>query len=61
MDDEGLREWEHQPNVIRVLTTKEMGDWLHRRDKRLLQEIRQRIMSKDGLEEALEIIDEYIS
>lgn len=39
MSEEELTDWEHRPDVIRVLISYEMGDWLHRRDKRLLQEI----------------------
>ena len=39
MTEEELTEWEHRPDVMRVLTCYEMGDWLRRRDKRLLQEI----------------------
>lgn len=43
MTEEELTNWEHRPDVIRVLTSYEMGAWLHRRDKRLLQEIRAEI------------------
>lgn len=45
MTDKELTEWEHQPLVLNVLTSREMGAWLgrrdSRRDSRLLQEIRQ--------------------
>ena len=43
MTDKELIEWEHQPHVITVLTSREMGAWLGRRDSRILQEIRQEI------------------
>ena len=43
MNDAALSEWEHRPEVIRVLTSKEMGAWLRRRDCRLMKEIRQQI------------------
>lgn len=43
MTDKELTEWEHQSHVITVLTSREMGAWLGRRDNRLLQEIRQEI------------------
>jgi hypothetical protein len=43
MTDIALTEWEHQPHVLKVLTSKEMGAWLGRRDSRILQEIRQDI------------------
>ena len=43
MSEEELTEWEHRPDVIRVLTCYEMGAWLHRRDCRLMKEIRQQI------------------
>lgn len=49
MTDIALTEWEHQPHVLDVLTSREMGAWLERRDKRrdsrILQEIRQEIES----------------
>lgn len=31
--EEQLNEWERRPEVIRVLTSKEMGAWLMRRDE----------------------------
>lgn len=43
MTDIALTEWEHQPHVLNVLTSREMGAWLERRDSRILQEIRQEI------------------
>lgn len=47
MTDIALTEWEHQPHVLDVLTSREIGAWLERRDKRrdsrILQEIRQEI------------------
>ena len=43
MTDKELTEWEHQSHVITVLTSREMGAWLGRRDSRLLQEIWQEI------------------
>ena len=43
MTDKELTEWEHQPHVLNVLISREMGAWLGRRDSRLLQEIRQEI------------------
>lgn len=43
MTDIALTEWEHQPHVLNVLISREMGAWLGRRDSRLLQEIRQEI------------------
>lgn len=39
-----LEEWE-QAN-IEVLTSREMGAWLHQRDKRLVEEIRIKICLK---------------
>lgn len=45
MTDIALTEWEHQPHVLDVLTSREMGAWLGRRDSRLLQKIRQEIES----------------
>ena len=41
MTREEITEWEHRPNVIKVLTSKEMGAWLHRRDERI-KELEQR-------------------
>lgn len=45
MTNEEITEWEHRPDVIRVLTCYEMGAWLHRRDERLLSE---RVAEKTG-------------
>lgn len=71
MTKEELTNWEHRPDVIRVLTSYEMGAWLHRRDKRLLQEIRADIEQTAeeeqkhdekwalGLRYAVKIIDKY--
>lgn len=39
MTEKELTDWEHRSDVIKILTSYEMGAWLHRRDKRLLQEI----------------------
>lgn len=74
MRDIALTEWEHQPYVLNVLTSREMGAWLGRRDSRLLQEIRQEIADAKlpnddeickannyGLNTALVIIDKYIA
>lgn len=36
MTDKELTIWEHLDSVIRVLTCKEMGAWLYRRDKKVL-------------------------
>ena len=36
MTDKELTIWEHLDSVMRVLTSKEMGAWLYRRDKRVL-------------------------
>jgi len=44
MTDITLTEWEHQPHVLNVLTSREMGEWLARRDSRILQAIRQEII-----------------
>ncbi len=66
-----LNEWE-QSN-IEVLTSREMGEWLGRRENRLLDKIRAEIdeqknyrcfdddmcIYKAGLIDALEIIDKY--
>ena len=71
MTDKELTEWEHQPHVITVLTSREMGAWLGRRDNRLVQEIRQEIeVQKKGfppsadyykaINRSLDIIDKYI-
>lgn len=64
MTDIALTEWEHQPHVLDVLTSREMGEWLGRRDNRLLQEIRQEIAengnSDINTQVVLHIIDKYI-
>ena len=73
MSGQSLNDWE-QDN-IRLLTSKTMGEWLGRRDTRLLEEITKKIQGKadnipygyddrddgmiKGLEEAIEIIDWY--
>lgn len=55
MTDKELTEWEHQPHVITVLTSREMGAWLgrrdSRRDSRILQEILLEIADIDGYED----------
>ena len=33
MTNEELNAWERQPSVLNILTSKEFGEWLHRRDK----------------------------
>ena len=48
-----LSEWEHRPEIIKVLTSYEMGAWLHRRDGRVLQEIIEEI---DAHREELKIL-----
>lgn len=53
MTEKELTEWEHRSDVIKVLTSYEMGAWLHRRDKRLLQEIYDEI---DARRENLKIL-----
>lgn len=71
MTDITLTEWEHQPHVLNVLTSREMGAWLGRRDSRILQEIRQEIeIQKKGfppsadyykaINRSLDIIDKHI-
>lgn len=64
-----LNEWE-QSN-IEVLTSREMGEWLYRRENRLLDKIRAEIehlhhhpkldfiKNDDVVEMALEVIDKY--
>ena len=47
MNDEELNAWERQPDILKVLTSKEMGAWLHRRESRLLDEIFKKI---EGIE-----------
>lgn len=66
MTEKELTDWEHRSDVIKVLTSYEMGAWLHRRDKRLLQEIRDEISAiltnsydEGGKEKALQLIDKY--
>lgn len=74
MTEKELTDWEHRSDVIKVLTSYEMGAWLHRRNKRLLQEIRDEIDQKQydfmddkdydegirfGLMLAYQIIDKY--
>ena len=67
MTDIALTEWEHQPHVLNVLTSREMGEWLCRRENRLLDKIRAEIDShcsdnrdrNDGLYIAMKIIDKY--
>ena len=65
-----LNEWE-QSN-IEVLTSREMGEWLGRRENRLLEQIRTEIerlhyhpkldyiKNDDVVEMALDIIDKYM-
>ena len=72
MTEEELTEWEHRPNIIKVLISYEMGAWLSRRDDRLLDRIQAEIDEKvhhfltlhntqrvEGLEDALNIIGKY--
>lgn len=65
---ESLSEWEKEH--IHILTSRQMGAWLGRRENRLLDEIRAEIdgakmpknrMSffRDGIDCALQIIDKY--
>ncbi len=73
MTDKELTIWEHLDSVIRVLTSKEMGAWLYRRDKRVLatelEQIKIEIKSHDngwdgadaGYRESAKIIDKYIA
>ena len=76
MTDIALTEWEHQPHILKVLTSKEMGAWLGRRDNRILQEIRQEIednvletlsdggddwFTADKVNDCIDIIDKYIN
>ena len=71
MTDSELTEWEHRDNVISVLITKEMGAWLHRRDKRVLvvelEKVKKKLILKlsekfdFGITEALNILDEELS
>jgi hypothetical protein len=75
MIDIALTEWEHQPHVLNVITSREMGAWLGRRDSRILQEIRQEIednvletlsdggddwFTADKVNDCIEIIDKHI-
>lgn len=58
-----LNKWEQ--NNIEVLTSREMGEWLGRRENRLLEQIRAEIeratieMDYDTAKEALNVIDKY--
>lgn len=63
-----LNEWEQ--NNIEVLTSREMGEWLSRRENRLLEQIRAEIADLDDADydyegyykavtDALNIIDKY--
>jgi hypothetical protein len=73
MTDNELTIWEHLDSVIRVLTSKEMGAWLYRRDKRVLdgelEKIKAEIecnMRKNncdlyGYADSLVIIDKHIA
>lgn len=42
-EEEVLDIWEHSPGVIKVLTSYGMGAWLHRRDKRVINDILNKI------------------
>lgn len=71
--DEAMNEWEQEN--IKLLTSKKMGEWLGRRDTRLLEEITKKIQRRAdeihfryndqndgriaGMEEAIEIINWY--
>jgi hypothetical protein len=72
MTNEEITKWEHRPNVITMLTSYEMGEWLHRRDCRLLEDIRNEIEARKhnsggepnrelAFNVCLEIIDKYTS
>ena len=72
MTNKSLSEWEQEH--INILTSKQMGAWLGRRENRLLDEIRAEIEEQKkerccddndmfvyrmGLDDALYIIDKY--
>ena len=72
MTNKSLSEWEQEH--INILTSKQMGAWLGRRENRLLDEIRDEIEEQKkerccddndmfvyrmGLDDALYIIDKY--
>lgn len=48
MTDKELTIWEHLDSVMRVLTSKEMGAWLYRRDKRVLVTELEKIKAEIG-------------
>ena len=55
MTDSELTIWEHLDSVIRVLTSKEMGVWLYRRDKKILETELEKIKTEiDALYEVYE-------
>lgn len=45
-EDEALNIWEHSKGVIEVLTSYPMGAWLHRRDKRVINDILKKIRAE---------------
>ena len=60
MTDKELTIWEHLDSVIRVLTSKEMGAWLYRRDKRVLETELEKIKAEvDKKYDELYVIDEF--
>ena len=72
MTDKELTEWEHQPHVLNVLTSREMGAWLCRRENRLLYKIRAEIADLDDADygyegyykaviDAVKIINKYMA
>jgi len=72
-EEKVLDMWEHSPGVIEVLTSYGMGAWLHRRDKRVINEILDKIKAEikreykdepehpygQGLRRALQIIEKH--
>ena len=44
--EEALNIWAHSKGVIEVLTSYEMGAWLHRRDKRVINDILNKIRAE---------------
>lgn len=72
-EEKTLNIWEHSKGVIEVLTSYPMGMWLHRRDKRVINEVLNKIRAEieqeykdesehpygQGLGRALQIIDKH--
>ena len=59
MSDEELNRWEHRPDIIKVLTSCEMGAWLHRRDENKAKQDQSRMSEWIPVSERLPDKSEY--